>query len=65
MWLFPWADYAALAGMAAVLIAMALMPDMQRDLKVSVLSFGVALAAFLLVNARRRSRVPRPATVQS
>ena len=64
MWLFPWANYAALAGMAAVLIAMALMPDMQRDLKVSVLSFVVALGAFLLVNARRRSRAPDPVTVQ-
>jgi GABA permease len=64
MWLFPWANYAALAGMAAVLIAMALMPDMQRDLKVSVLSFAVALLAFLLVSARRRSRAPSPVTVQ-
>ena len=64
MWLFPWANFAALAGMGAVLIAMALMPDMQRDLKVSVLSFAVALGAFLLVNARRRARQPAAATVQ-
>jgi GABA permease len=64
MWLFPWANYAALGGMAAVLIAMALMPDMQRDLKVSVLSFAVALGAFLLVNARRRTRASGPVTVQ-
>jgi L-asparagine transporter-like permease len=64
MWLFPWTNYAALGGMAAVLIAMALMPDMQRDLKVSVLSFAVALGAFLLVNARRRARAPRTAAVQ-
>jgi L-asparagine transporter-like permease len=64
MWLFPWANYAALAGMAAVLIAMALMPDMQRDLKVSVLSFAVALGAFLLVNSRRRARGVRAAAVQ-
>ena len=64
MWLFPWANYAALGGMAAVLIAMALMPDMQRDLKVSVLSFAVALAAFFLVNSRRRARALGSAAVQ-
>jgi GABA permease len=56
MWLFPWANYAALGGMAAVLIAMWRMPDMQRDLKVSVLSFAVALGAFLIVSSRRRAR---------
>ena len=55
MWLFPWANYAALGGMAAVLIAMACMPDMQRDLKVSVLSLAVALGAFFIVNSRRRA----------
>jgi GABA permease len=56
MWLFPWANYLALAGMAAVLLAMALTPNMQRDLKVSVLSLAVALGAFCIVNARRRTR---------
>ena len=55
MWLFPWANYLALGGMAAVLIAMARMPDMQRDLKVSVLSLAVALGAFALVDSRRRA----------
>ena len=56
MWFFPWADYLALGGMAAVLIAMALTPDMQQDLKASVLSLAVALGAFYFVNSRRRSR---------
>jgi GABA permease len=56
MWLFPWSNYLALAGMAAVLFAMALTPDMQRDLKVSVLSLAVALGAFCVVNGRRRTR---------
>jgi L-asparagine transporter-like permease len=65
MWFFPWGNYAALAGMAAVLIAMARMPDMQRDLKVSVLSLAVALAAFLIVNGRRRARVPQTAAAHS
>jgi hypothetical protein len=31
---------------------------------VSVLSFAVALGAFLLVNARRRTRASGPVTVQ-
>jgi GABA permease len=56
MWFFPWADYVALLGMTAVLTAMALTPDMQRDLKASVLSLALALGAFLVVNARRRTR---------
>jgi L-asparagine transporter-like permease len=56
MWFFPWADYLALGGMAAVLIAMALTPDMQQDLKASVLSLAVALGAFYFVNSRRRLR---------
>jgi hypothetical protein len=42
--------------MAAVLIAMALTPDMQQDLKASVLSLAVALGAFYFVHSRRRSR---------
>jgi GABA permease len=65
MWFFPWANYAALGGMAAVLIAMARMPDMQRDLKVSVLSLAVALGAFLIVSARRRTRSLQTAAAQS
>jgi hypothetical protein len=38
-----------------VLLAMARMPDMQRDLKISVLSLVVAVVAFLIVNGRRRA----------
>lgn len=56
MWCYPWLDYVALAGMAAVLIAMALTPEMQQDFKASVLSLAVALAAFYFVNNRRRAR---------
>src|SRR5579862_7744586 len=57
MWLFPWSSYVALGGMAAVLIAMALTPgELTQELRVSVLSLAVAVAAFLLVDARRRSR---------
>ncbi|HUO20639.1 MAG TPA: amino acid permease [Steroidobacteraceae bacterium] len=63
MWLFPWLDYLALAGMAAVLIAMACTPQMQADLRASLLTLLVAIGAFLVVGARRRAqalRSPQP-----
>src|SRR5215831_364476 len=65
MWLFPWASYAALGGMAAVLIAMALTPgELATELHVSVLTLGVAVLAYLILDARRRGHGTRvtPAT---
>ena len=62
MWWFPWANYLALVGMAAVLVAMALTPQMRPDLRTSVLSFLVAVGAFLVVDARRRARAAAAAT---
>ena len=62
MWWFPWANYLALAGMAAVLVAMALTPAMRPDLRASVLSFLVAVGAFLLVDARRKARAATAVT---
>jgi GABA permease len=60
MWLFPWANYAALFGMAAVLIAMARTPgELSQELWVSVLALAVALAAYFIVDARRRARAAR------
>jgi GABA permease len=53
MWLFPWLNYVALAGMGAVLVAMALTPDMRADLKASLLSLVLALGAYLLISRRR------------
>src|SRR5580693_7249260 len=65
MWLFPWASYAAIAGMAAVLIAMAFTPgELRQDLWWSVVSLGLALAAYLVVDARRRSRAARLPALQ-
>jgi GABA permease len=56
MWLFPWANYAALAGMAAVLIAMAFTPgELSSELRWSVVALAVAVAAFLIVDARRKA----------
>jgi len=55
MWLFPWLSYAAIGAMAAVLIAMAFTPGLQRDFKASCITLVVAiLASRLVVRARRR-----------
>ena len=61
MWLFPWLSYAALAGMAAVLIGMALTPgEMARQLFWSVVSLAVAVGAFLIVDTWRKARAVAP-----
>jgi L-asparagine transporter-like permease len=62
MWLFPWLSYGAIAAMAAVLIAMAITPALQRDFYVSLVTLVVAVGAYLVV---RRLRQPRavPSTV--
>jgi AAT family amino acid transporter/GABA permease len=57
MWLFPWLSYAAIAGMAAVLIAMAFTPSMRRDFYTSLISLAVAVLAYLVVRAVRQPRV--------
>jgi L-asparagine transporter-like permease len=58
MWLFPWLSYAAIAGMAAVLIAMAFTPHLQQDFYVSCITLIVAVLAYWVV---RRMRQPRAA----
>jgi L-asparagine transporter-like permease len=58
MWLFPWSSYAAVGGMAAVLIAMALTPgELTTELRISVVALAVAAIAFFIVDARRRARL--------
>lgn len=47
MWLFPWASYLAIAGMAAVLIAMAFTSS-ARDLYFSIITLAVASVAYRL-----------------
>jgi GABA permease len=46
MWLFPWASYAAIAGIAAVLVAMALTPARQKEFYASLVSLVVVLGAY-------------------
>jgi GABA permease len=58
MWLFPYLSYAAITAMAAVLIAMAFTPGLQRDFYFSCITLLVAAIAYLIV---RRVRQPRAA----
>ncbi|HTL90874.1 MAG TPA: amino acid permease [Steroidobacteraceae bacterium] len=64
MWLFPWASYAAVGGMGAILVAMAFTPgELATELHVSVLALAVALIAYLILDARRKTRGTRPIAV--
>jgi len=57
MWLFPWLSYLAIAGMLAVLIAMALTPSHRTEFWTSLLSMSLVLLAFVAFKwlpARRR-----------
>jgi GABA permease len=56
MWLFPYLSYAAIAAMAAVLIAMAFTPGMQRDFYVSCITLAVAIGVYLIVRSLRQPR---------
>jgi L-asparagine transporter-like permease len=53
MWAFPWLSYLAIAGMCAVLVAMASTPGRRGEFWTSVVSVAVALAAYLLVRRRK------------
>jgi GABA permease len=58
MWLFPYLSFAAIAAMAAVLVAMAFTPGLQRDFYVSCITLAVAVIAYLIAH---RVRSPRAA----
>jgi GABA permease len=60
MWLFPGLSYAAIAGMSAVLIAMAFTPGLQQDFKFSCITLVVAIVAYFIAR-----RIRRPAAVPS
>jgi L-asparagine transporter-like permease len=53
MWLFPWLSYLAIAGMLAVLVAMAITPARAVEFWTSAVSVAVALAAYALVRRNR------------
>jgi AAT family amino acid transporter/GABA permease len=53
MWLFPWLTYLAIAGMVAVLAAMAITPARGIEFWTSAASVAVALVAYALVRRKR------------
>jgi GABA permease len=61
MWLFPWASYAALLAMAALLVSMAFSDKTSTDLYVSLGTFAVTVVAYLVVRATRPAGVGSPA----
>ena len=64
MWLFPYLSYAAIAGMGAVLIAMAVTPRLQKDFYFSCITLVVAVAAYMIISRLRQPRVaPAPSAV--
>ncbi len=64
MWLFPYLSYAAITGMAAVLIAMAVTPRLQEDFYFSCITLVVAVAAYMIISRLRQPRVaPAPSAV--
>jgi GABA permease len=54
MWLFPWASYAAIAGMLAVLVAKTATADGRVELYVSLFALLIAAIACFLVQRRQR-----------
>jgi GABA permease len=54
MWLFPYLSFAAIAGMAAVLVAMACTEGQKRDFYFSCITLLVAAIAYLIVRQLRQ-----------
>jgi GABA permease len=63
MWCFPWASYAAILGMLAVLSAMAATPALASQFYVSALALLIAAGACFLVQRRRRELEPSQRTM--
>ena len=59
VWLFPWISYLTIAGMSAVILAMAVIPARRAELISSLICVAVVLAAFILLR-RGKSAVVRP-----
>jgi len=62
MWAFPYLTYVAIAGMVAILCAMALIPDQRAPLAMGVV--GLAVLA-LIYAVRRRLQVKQPVSAPS
>jgi len=46
MWAYPYLTWLAIAGMLAILVAMAFIPDQRTPLEFGVISLGILLLAF-------------------
>jgi L-asparagine transporter-like permease len=57
MWLFPYLSFAVIAGMAAVLLAMAFTPGLSRDLKCTCVALAATVFVYLVVRKVRQPRV--------
>ena len=60
MWLYPYLTYLAIAGMFAILLAMAFIPDQRTPLIFGLISFAILLLAFVA-----RARLGNEAVVES
>ncbi len=56
MWLFPWLSYVALAGMLAVLVAMAITPSHIEEFWASMVSIAVVLIVYFVFRRPREGR---------
>lgn len=61
MWAYPVLTLAAIAGILAILVQMALQDDTRSQLLLSLLSWGVALVAFVAIRRFSRDREPSAA----
>jgi GABA permease len=61
MWLFPWLSYITIAAMAAVICAMAILPDTRSEFFLSLVTVAVILVAYQL-RARQGRYQPAPPT---
>lgn len=60
MWLFPWLSYLAMAGMLAVLWAMAITPGRVTELQMSLLALAITLLCYWFL----RRRAPEPVALR-
>jgi L-asparagine transporter-like permease len=56
MWLFPWASYATILAMVAILVAMALTPEAATELYFSLVALIAACIGYAVVRSRRARR---------
>jgi L-asparagine transporter-like permease len=62
MWLYPWLTLVAIAGMVAILAAMAFIPDQRVPLGAGLASLAMAVGVFWLRRWRLRSRRAAPSS---